>query len=335
MRTHRSQKILFVVLCVALGACARLSTAVTGDDLVVCPSDSLNSDCQFSSISDAANWARWGNTIVVRPGVYREPVVLLDSGVTIRADPGAHIKSAAAEGKAAIVVKGNDTTIVGLECSDVRVRDKNGACVRLEGRNLTLRNVYFHDSEQGLITSLIASGSVLIEDSRFERLGRNGRAHGIYVNELDELTVRRTHVLSTKDEGHGVKSRAVKTVIEDSVIASVGGDDSRLIDISNGGEVIIRNNVLQEGPNSVNYNLIGVGLEGIKHANNSVLIEGNIIISDHDKPLLMHLREPIAPVYRNNTLIGGEDLGGTNSWYPNRDAAGIPPYPDLPTLPNR
>ena len=77
----------------------------------------------------------------------------------------------------------------------------------------------------------------------------------------DHLIVRRSQILSSKDEGHEIKSRARTTTIEDNEIGSLLGRDSRAIDLPNGGNITIRNNIIQKGPNSLNPDLIGIALE--------------------------------------------------------------------------
>ena len=328
---------LFVILALTfwVGSCGPLMSAIDGGPIVVCPKDNFTKGCDVDTIGKATGyWAQFNRSIVIRAGTYREAFTILDHGVTIRAEPGVHIKDRAVEGKAAILVKGNNTVIEGLECSGISVADGNGACVKLEGRNLTLRNVYFHDSEQGLLTNRDA-GTIIIEQSKFERLGRKGRGHAIYVGYSDALIVRGSQILSSKDQGHEIKSRAAETIIENSIIASLDGDDSRLIDISNGGRIIIRNNILEEGPRSKNDNLIAIAPEGTRYKQNEVIIEGNIIIMDHDRAYLLRLPEQDLPVtLRNNIIVGGEQIEGDNTWFPDREAAGFPAYPALPPLPS-
>ncbi len=292
--------------------------------MLVCPKGSKNSDCDFKSIAEAFKDADTGDTIRIAAGVYEEAAVLRAHGVTILAERGAHMRDKAAEKKAALVIKGNDTTIAGLECSGIQVPDRNGACIRLEGTNLTLRDVYFHDSESGILGG---RGRIVIEDSRFERLGANtGRAHGIYVSG-DEMIVRNSWVLSGKQQGHHIKSRAARTVVEGSLLASLDGVSSRLLDVTNGGEVIIRGNILEIGPKSANHQMIGLGYEGLKHKVNTALIEGNTIIIDRPGGVLYG--GPVEAEIRGNTIVGGEPIEG-NDWFPDRAAAGLPPYPLLP-----
>ncbi len=297
----------------------------------VCPPENFTTDCDVQSIQAAGLQAKDGDTITVRAGVYEQAAILRAHNLTIQAEAGAHLRNGVAENKAALVIKGNDMVIVGLECSGISISAGNGACIRLEGVNLTLRNVNFHDSQEGILAGG-AIGDVLIEGSLFERLGgaeniQLGRAHAIYISGGNSLTVRNTRVLSSKEEGHEVKSRAARTVIENSVIASLDGVDSRLIDVPNGGELVIRDSVLEIGPNSSNSNLIGHGLEGITHAMNTILIEGNIIITDRSQSVLY--RGSIIPTIEGNTLVGGKKVPG-NTWFADRVAAGLGAYPALP-----
>ena len=257
------------------------------------------------------------------------------------------MRGAAVEGKAALVVKGDDILIEGLECSEINVVNGNGACIRMEGRNLTLRRVYFHDSQEGILVGWIGraeKGRLLIEDSRFERLGFGGRAHAIYVGEGDiTFEIRRSRVVASKGQGHEIKSRAARTLIEGCVIASLEGADSRLVDVPNGGEVVIRNNLFQKGPNSQNPDLIAVGLERGKpgrsdHAVNSILIEGNTFILERGHRMnLVHTKHVPPAVLRRNTIIGGLPYReGDNLWYRNLAAAGLDrPGALLPAVPER
>jgi len=291
--------------------------------LFVCPSG-----CAYSSIREAFSNTANGDTVAIGPGTYHEAAVIRANGVTLKASPGAHIHGAAAERKAALVVKGNDTVIEGLECSGIAVGDHNGACIRLEGINLTLRSVHFHDSEQGILTGQ-NKGTVIVEDSLFENLGARGRAHGLYIGRDTTLIMRRSRVLSSQDQGHEIKVRGPRTLIEDSVIASLDGNDSRLIDASNGGEVVIRNSVLESGPASVNHEFIGMGMEGVTYPDSSLLIEGCTILVDRKRSKLT--AGPISPTYSDTRVVGGREITEPGvTWFPTREAANLPPYPALP-----
>ena len=232
-------------------------------------------------LATALKNAKDGSIIELSAGLYQDGGVLKANFVTIQGQSGTHLQGFSAAGKGTLVIKGDSAEIINIECSGVKVKDKNGACVRLQGQNLTLRNVYFHDSQQGLLTGH-SPGSVFIENSRFERLGRAGRAHAIYVGG-GELYIHNSTFIASKDEGHEIKSRAEKTVILSSTIASLDGKDSRLVDVPNGGELSISNSTLQQGNNTSNWNLIGYGMEGIKHPTNTVSLTKNVFILESSK----------------------------------------------------
>lgn len=294
--------------------------------LRVCPEG-----CDYTSPAQAVSAAYDGDTIRLEAGIYTTPIVISQSHITLSGAPGTHIREALAEGKGAILVKGNDTVIEGIECSEIASHDQNGSCIRMEGRNLTVRHVYFHDSEEGILTGS-GTGDVLIEDSKFERLGAGGRAHGIYAGALDSLVIRRSFFLASRDEGHEIKSRAAKTVVEDSVVASLDGVDSRLLDICNGGEAVIRNTVLEKGPEAANYDLIGYGIEGLKYPNNTLTLENVQVILDH--PRAHFYNGSIKPSLRGVEIIGpaaSAEAGSGARIVASRADAKLPPYPALPS----
>lgn len=286
------------------------------------------------SLSDALEYATDGSRIELGAGIISGAGVLTANNVTIAGKLGTHIKDKSTKGKAALVIKGNNTEISSIECSNINVPDGNGACIRLEGKGLMLDNVYFHSSQQGILTGK-NPGKIFITDSRFEQLGHKGQAHGIYIGG-GELYISNSHFLSSKSEGHEIKSRAHKNIILDSVIASQNGHDSRLVDIPNGGVLEIQNTVMQQGDNTSNWNLIGYGLEGMKYEQNQITISNNIMILDRiNGSLILHSKSPVKTNMFSNIIIGhykDEALDESNILVENRKKAGIAPIPFLPTL---
>ena len=81
-------------------------------------------------------------------------------------------------------------------------------------------------------------------------------------------------------EGHEIKSRAEDTIITDSRIFDNAGTASYSIYLPNGGNATIQGNVIEQGPNTHNPNIIAYGEEGSLHVGTSVLIAGNTIVND-------------------------------------------------------
>lgn len=318
----------------------RLVVDNTRRQIRVCTPERFVAGCDYRNIDEAVRTARPNDIVVVAPGIYQQGVAIRTPGLTLKGEPGAHLKGQAVEGKAAIVVKADDVVIDGIECSDIKVRDSNGACIRVEAVNLIVRNVYFHDNEEGILAGG-KGGTLIVENSRFERNGLAGRAHGVYVSgQVESFVFRNNQVLDTMDSGHGVKSRARRTIIENNVIASLHGKDSRAIDIPNGGDIVIRGNVLQKGPNSENWQMIGLALEGKGsglHPVNKASIEDNVFIFDSKKAKVLQSELPGPIIFRNNKIIGlrsgnGEIMDKSNVVFASRRAAGLPPFPALPAV---
>lgn len=287
------------------------------------------------SLKEAAAKLRDGSLLEIGSGIYTAPLVIRANKARVIGRGHVVFEGALAEGKATFVVKGNDTTLENIECRKVTARDGNGACVRLEGHNLTLEHVYFHSSQQGLLTGG-KPGDVVIRHSFLERLGNGGRAHGIYQGG-GTLAIDRSYVLGSKSEGHEVKSRAARTTITRSVIASLTGNDSRLIDISNGGLVSITDCTLQQGPNSANLDMIGYALEKSRHKENSLVIQRNVIILERQGPnrLLHNAIKDLTPDVSDNIIVAPQATGyaASNLEYRNRKEAKLPPYPEVPDRP--
>ena len=290
----------------------------------------------IGSLKLAFERAKSNDTIRLSKGYYKEAAVLTVNNVSILAEVGAIIFGKATQGKGALVIKGDNTYIENLECHSIYVPDNNGVCVRLEGENLTLNNVYFHHAQGGLLGSK-KGGDIRIENSRFEHLGDGAFYHGIYTLAPSRLIINNSHFLNTRNGGHEIKSRSIYTEITNSVIASSQSRDSRLIDVPNGGILIIKNNILIEGPFSDNHDLLSWGVEGILHSKEKIIIEGNTIISDKSHARLISLkRQPEFMRIEGNIVIGNIDglNEEENMLFEDRAELSLPPAPFIPVPEN-
>ena len=288
-------------------------------------------------LQDAFNRVQPGGSIHLSAGFYRQAGLLRQSGVTITGAKGAVIYGAQTRGKGAIVISANDTVIEGIECHSIKVADGNGVCVRLQGTNLTLRNVYFHHAQGGLLGPRPSDGGrVLIEDSRFEYMGMGNFFHGIYTLDNSELIIRDSYFLATSNGGHEIKSRSTLTEITGTTIASLESRDSRLVDAPNGGDLIMRDNIMIEGVRSENSQLIGWGHEGVKYDHGRIALSGNLIISDKGRSVTMlglpRLNKKPDILVAGNVFVGAFDdrIDDTNRQFATRKDAGLPAAPALP-----
>ncbi len=253
--------------------------AATGNVLTVGPGQ------QYATIQAAVAAASAGDTIDVQAGVYTNDFISIFKDLTLQAVGGIvrlvatvsppNGKAIIDEGDAGIAV-----TINGFDVSGAAVADKNGAAVRYEGGSLTLNNDYFHNNQDGLLGAADPGGSITINDSEFAFNGTgDGFTHNLYVGDIASLTITDSYFHDAA-EGHEIKSRAEDTIITDSRIFDNAGTASYSIDLPNGGNATIQGNVIEQGPNTHNPNIIAYGEEGSLHVGTSVLIAGNTIVND-------------------------------------------------------
>ncbi|MBU1308864.1 MAG: hypothetical protein KKE30_04945 [Gammaproteobacteria bacterium] len=287
----------------------------------------------FDSLPLAVAALNHGDTLHIGSGVYDNAFKISKNDITIIGYGHVVFEKGSVNGKGFILATGNNLTVHNIECRYISVPSKNGACIRLEGLGLTLNKVYFHSSEEGILETASKPGNVYITNSRFELLGKAGQAHAMYLNKAN-LFFSNSIVVASKDQGHGIKSRGAVTVIENSILASLSAQDSRLVDISNGGKLSIKGSVLQQGPFSANHQAIGYGLEGIKHSENAVSISDNVFILERQGSNLLYKAHDAAPPAQiiNNMIVGADSSDNDNFHFANRQKAGLAAYPLLPAL---
>ena len=240
---------------------------------------------QYSTIAAAVAAAGSGDTIEVQAGTYVDDFLTIRKSLTLQAI-GGPVRMVETQsppnGKAMIVegASGINVTIDGFDISGVQVPDGNGAAVRYEGGALTLENVYFHNNQDGMLAAADPTGTITINNSEFAYNGTgDGRTHNLYVNEVQSLYITNSY-FHDANVGHEIKSRADNTTITGSRIFDNTSTASYSIDLPNGGNATIQNNIIEQGPNSENPNIIAYGEEGSLHSGTDVLISNNIIVND-------------------------------------------------------
>jgi hypothetical protein len=238
---------------------------------------------QFSTLSSAIAASHNGDTIDVQAGTYTNDFALINDNITIQGVGGMVnlvATTAPPNGKAILVTNG-DITINDVSFSGTTVPDGNGAGIRYESGNLTLNDDYFHDNQDGLLAAANPQGSITINNTEFSHNGTgDGSTHNLYVNEIGTLTIENS-LFTNAVVGHEIKSRADNTIIENSrIIDGPTGTASYSIDLPDGGNAVIKNNVIEQGPLTQNPAIIHYGGEGGPYANSSLQITGNTILND-------------------------------------------------------
>lgn len=255
-----------------------------------------------------------GDTVNILAGVYPSDVARWQADDLVLRGVGgfAHLESNGLSwgDKAIWVIQGNNCTVEWIEFSECQVPDHNGAGIRLEGLNLTVRHCWFHHNENGILCGEYHPSTVRIEHSEFGHHGfGDGYSHNLYIGNIDSLIFRYNYSHHA-DVGHELKSRAWVNVIEYNRFSNEDdGTASREIDLPNGGQAYLIGNVIQQGLQSQNSNLVGFGMEGLinpgpqeLYAVNNTLVNEKVNGSFFQSPPEVYIKA------YNNVLAGGGEF---------------------------
>ncbi|WP_288378354.1 hypothetical protein [uncultured Massilia sp.] len=195
-----------------------------------------------------------------------------------------------AQGKGTWVVAGNDIVIENVEMFGARVPDQNGAALRLEGTNFTLRSAFLHDNENGILTGANANSNVVIEYSEFGHNGYGtGYTHNLYIGNIGSLTFRYNYSHDAH-VGHNLKSRARVNTIAYNRFSSLNpgqtgsteaGKPSYEIDLPNAGTSYVIGNVIQQPSSNENPTLLAYGEEGASNPGHDLYVVNNTFLNDN------------------------------------------------------
>lgn len=169
-----------------------------------------------------------------------------------------------AQGKACWLIQAPGVMLENIEITNCAVPDGNGAAVKTEAFPLTLRRVFFHHSQQGLltinktITTMTDQDTVTIEDSEFAHNGvgdTTGGLHNIYVGYIHRLTMTGSYSHDANG-GQLVKSRARYNELRYNRLTADAEDSNYEVDFSWGGFNVLVGNIISQNSTSQNPVLI-------------------------------------------------------------------------------
>lgn len=270
----------FVTLWAIAGALA-WSGAVQAETL------NVGANQTYKMPSDAAAVAKAGDTIEIDPGEYFDCAVWRADNLTITGKgAGVIVTDKTCQGKGLFITVGSNITVRNLTLTRAVVPDGNGAGIRAEGANLKIDNVQFIKDQNGILAADNSKSSIEIDHSTFNQDGScpngSGCSHGVYIGHIAQLKVTNSTFFETRD-AHHIKSRALRTeIIDNKITDGPQGNSSYLIDIPNGGSVIVEKNILEKGPNTSNHSAaIVIGAEGVTQHTDEIVIKGNKFTNDY------------------------------------------------------
>ena len=237
----------------------------------------------YATLSAAVAASRDGDVIAVQAGTYVNDFATISKDITIVGVGGManFVATVAPPNGKGILVTQSDVTIQNLSFSGAAVADGNGAGIRYEGGNLVIIDSYFHDNQMSLLAA------IAIPTARSASSVRNSAplaaAMPSITTSMSATSPRWSSTTATSTTPTtATRSRAARNPPPSPIRASMTAPatGSYTIDLPNGGVGVIRDNVIQQGPNSDNPFIIAYGEEGGVYAGSSLLIQGNVVVND-------------------------------------------------------
>jgi hypothetical protein len=233
------------------------------------------------------------------------------SNITIRGVNGRPKIDAAgkyANAKGTWVIGGSNVTVENVEMYGSKVPDLNGAALRLEGTNFTLRQSYLHDNENGILSGVNTSSDILIEYTEFSHNGHgDSQSHNLYVGNARSLTFRYNYSHDA-NAGHNLKSRALTNMIAYNRFSSSGlGKPSYEIDLPNAGTSYVIGNIIQQPSANNNSNLLAYGAEGATNPAQDLYVVNNTFLNDYGSggTFVLVGKTVTKPVLIQNNIFAG------------------------------
>jgi len=293
------REFLFLVLLIAAGTAGAAT-------LHVGPNEQYHTPC--AALAAAAD----GDTILIDAALYKGDVCAFSqNNLTIRGVNGrphidAHNESA--EDKGIWVPSGKNLLVDNVEFSGATSTSQNGAGIRAQGSNWTVRRCYFHDNQDGILESNIEGSKVLIEYSEFARNGyENGLAHNLYIGHAGTLVFRYNY---SHDSivGHLLKSRASVSYVLYNRLTDESGTGSYELDLPNGGTSYVIGNLIEQGVNTQNSTIISYLEEGLNSLNprTELYVVNNSIVNDYPSGTFVFVgtSATVPALIENNIFVG-------------------------------
>ncbi|MBI4956460.1 MAG: hypothetical protein HY908_30865 [Myxococcales bacterium] len=216
-------------------------------------------------------------------------------GLTVRGVNGrARIDATGAaltQQKGIFVIYAPSATIESFELSGAAIsaaNGNNGAAIRHQGLNLTVRDCFLHDNPNGILGGPLdngqpadGQGEVLVERSELLHNGAgDGQSHNLYLNHYARFTLQFSWSHGA-DAGHLVKSRALESFILYNLLSDEGSPNvSYEVNLPDGGTAyVIGNSIAQAAdPQGLeNGGIVDFGSESVQPASHLFVVHNTLV----------------------------------------------------------
>lgn len=290
----------WIMLAVALGAPWTASAKILG----------VGPDQPYKQPSEAVAAASNGDVVRIEAGQYFDCAIVNQDNLIIEGmGPTTVMTDKACAGKGLLIINGSNVVVRSLTLQRARVPDHNGAGIRAEGGSLLIDGVTFLNNENGILTADNPSATLRIMNSTFVDNGKcdGSCSHGVYSGHWNMVHIEGTRFFNTK-QAHSIKSRALSTeVINCNIQDGPSGTSSYLIEVPNGGNLLVEGNTLEKGPHSENAgHAIMIGSEGVTQPTGSIVVRKNTFTNDQNRSTTFVTNLTATPAALSNNVFKGQ-----------------------------
>ena len=270
----------------------------------------------FTSLASALAASKDGDTIDVMAGTYVNDFGAVTHKVIIQGVGGiAHFTETAGLYDAADLLDVNtDVTLANLEFSGAHTYNGHAGGIGIHAGTVTINNSLFDGNDQSIYTDDSAAISLAIYNSEISDNGNDAKGtHNLRAGAINSLVIKNS-AIHGGFSGHEISTSSYNTDIEnDRIWDGVGVGASFSIDLSDAGNAVIRNNVIEKGASAANGVVILDGGEGPTYSNSQVVITGNTLISDFQniyRPSTYFISGAPSPFVAPPTTVSGNVFAG-------------------------
>jgi hypothetical protein len=211
-----------------------------------------------------------GGDIVIGAGTLVGDAAIITKRTSIT---GGTIISPGIQGKGILITQA-DTTVTSTDISGAVVPDGNGAAIRHEAGNISLKSCKIHDNENGFLGGSAAVTVTIHDCDVYHNGSGDGQTHGLYIGSVNTANVSNSRFWQNRI-GHHVKSRAKVTNVTNCILGKdMLGTESYNVDVPQGGNVVISECYLRQGPNTDNNVMVNYGGEPAPYSGGSLKVSG-------------------------------------------------------------
>lgn len=266
----------------------------------------------YSTVQAAVNAAIAGDTIEIDSGTYTgttATALINKSNLTLRGvgatRPILNANGSSIQGKSIWLPTATNTTVEFIEFTNCTVPDNNGAGIKLDGTTLTVRNCYFRDNQNGILTVANTSSDVLVENCEFNHNGYgDGYTHNIYIGTVGTFTARHNY-FHHANRGQEIKTRAKVNYILCNRITCEDGYSNYEIDVPNGGTTYIIGNLIHQGPNTTNSTIVNYAAEGATNPDQHFYVVNNTLVNTRGTGTFVYNRQTSGVALLQNNIFQG------------------------------